>query len=102
MPHPPDNLARELRAAVLASDHEKASRLAAEYTEAVREYWMSLPARERADSPLPKQSIDLLTWVREMTLMQAAMAGQHLKLVANAQRYQTARAQYLESASLGR
>jgi hypothetical protein len=101
MPQPPDNLARELRAAVLASDHEKATRLTGEYTEALREHWMTLPTEERAASSLPKQSLELLTWVREMTLMQRAMSGQHLKLVAKARRYQTARELYLQSATLG-
>ena len=101
MPQPPDNLARSLRAAVLASDHEKATRLTLDYAQALREHWGTLSIQERAASPLPKQSLELLTWVREMTLMQRAMSGQHLKLVANARRYQTARELYLQSAALG-
>jgi hypothetical protein len=101
MPPPPDDLARELRAAVLASDHEKAARLTVEYTAALADYWKTLSARERAASPLPEQSLQLLTWAREMTIVHGAMAGEHLKLIAKARRYQTARALYQESASLG-
>lgn len=101
MPLAPDNLARNLRAAVLAADHEKATRLAVEYTEALAAYWMTLDAQARSVSSLPRQSLELLTWVREMTLMQRAMNSQHLKLLAKASRYQTARALYLQSAALG-
>jgi hypothetical protein len=86
---------------VLASDHEKATRLTAQYTQALGEHWGNLSVEERAASSLPKQSLELLTWVREMTLMQRAMAGQHLKLVAKSRRYQTARELYLQSAALG-
>ena len=100
MHQPQDNLARELRAAVLASDHQNANRLTEEYTEALREHWMTLSAQERADSTLPKQSLELLTWVRDMTLMQQALAAQHLALVEKAGRYQTARSVYLRSAAL--
>lgn len=100
MPQPPDNLARQLRAAVLASDHEKATRLTVEYSTALREQWGTLSPEERAASPLPKQSLELLTWVRDMTIVQQALATQHLALVAKARRYQTARALYLRSAAL--
>jgi hypothetical protein len=101
MPQPSDSLARELRGAVLANDHEKAARLSAEYTEALREHWMQLSPRDRAASPLPKQSIELLNWVREMTIMQQALAARHLAVVEQASRYQTARSLYLRSAALG-
>jgi hypothetical protein len=100
MPQPSDDIARTLRAAVLANDHEKASRLTVEYTAALREYWMPLSARERAASPLPKQSLELLAWAREMTIMQQALAAQHLAAVEKASRYQAARALYLRSAAL--
>jgi len=99
MPQTLDHLARELRSAVLAADHERASRLAAEYGAALAADWTTLSAEERAGSPLPKQSLELLGWVREMTLMQRAMTGAHLKLVGKAMRYQTARALYLEPAA---
>jgi hypothetical protein len=95
-----DKLACDLRAAVLAGNHEKAERLAVQYTEAVHQRWMLLPAGERAASSLPKQSLELLTWVREMTIMQQAIAAQHLAVVEKASRYQTARALYLRSAAL--
>lgn len=100
MPQPPDNLARQLRAAVLASDHEKATRLTVEYCTALGQQWAMLSPEERAASPLPKQSLELLTWVRDMTIVQQALAAQHLALVAKARRYQTARALYLRSAAL--
>ena len=101
MPQPLDNLSRALRAAVLANHHEKAERLAEEYTAALREHWMSLPLQERATSPLPKQSIELLNWAREMTIVQQALAAQHLAVVEKASRYQIARSLYLQSAALG-
>ena len=97
MPQAPDSLERELRAAVLANDHEKATRLTVEYTAALREHWEALTARERAASPLPKQSLELLAWAREMTIMQQALAAQHLAAVERASRYQTARVLYLRS-----
>jgi hypothetical protein len=100
MPQPQDNLARDLRAAVLANDHEKATRLTVEYTAALREHWSDLSLPERAASPLPKQSLELLTWVREMTILQQALAARHLAVVEKASRYQTARAVYLRSAAL--
>jgi len=100
MPQLQDNLARELRAAVLANDHQNATRLTVEYSEALREYWMTLSAQERADSTLPKQSLELLTWVRDMTLMQQAMAAEHLAVVERASRYQAARLLYLRSAAV--
>jgi hypothetical protein len=100
MPEPLDNIARQLRAAVLANDHEKATRLTLEYTAALREHWMPLSAQERAVSPLPKQSLELLAWAREMTIMQQALTAQHLAAVERASRYQTARALYLRSAAL--
>jgi hypothetical protein len=37
-------------------------------------FWKK-PGFERAASSMPKQSIELLTWVREMTLMQQGMAA---------------------------
>jgi len=100
MPQPQDNLARELRAAVLAGDHENANRLTVEYAAALREHWMALSAQERADSTFPMLSLELLTWARDMTLMQQAMAAQHLALVEKAQRHQIVRSLYLRTAAL--
>lgn len=96
----PDDVARELRAAVLASDHAKATRLTVEYTEAVRRHWIQLSAAERAASSLPKLSTELLTWAREITLMQQAMAARHLSDVEVAGRQLTARSLYLQTAAL--
>lgn len=98
MPKAPDKIARELRAAVLASDHRSAARLTDEYTEALRDHWLTLSDPERSTSSLPKQSLELLTWVRDMTLMQQAMAAQHLALVERARRNQAARSTYLQCA----
>jgi hypothetical protein len=100
MPRTPDPVAHDLRAAVLASDHVKATRLAVEYGEAVRLQWMQLSAGERAASSLPKVSSELLTWAREITLMQQAMAASHLSEVEMAGRQLTARALYLQTAAL--
>ncbi len=96
----PDLLARELRAAVLGSDHNRATRLAEQYTAALSREWGRMPQTERASSGLPRQARELLTWAREMTLMQHAMAGQHLAAIQKANRYLTARANYLRSATL--
>jgi hypothetical protein len=96
-----DNLAHELRAAVLGGDHEKAAHLTMEYTEAVGRHWLLLSPGERAASPMPKQSLELLAWVRQMTLMQQAMTAAHLGLVAKASRHLTARNLYLQTAALG-
>jgi ferric iron reductase protein FhuF len=100
MPQPLDNLASELRGAVLANDNAQVLRLSAAYTEALREHWIQLSAPARAASPIPKQSIELLTWVREMTIMQHALASEHLSVVERASRSLTARALYLQSAAL--
>ena len=100
MPQPPDNLASQLRASVLASDHETATRLTVEYTQALSEYWMSLSAEERAASPIPKQSLELLDWARKVTIMHHAMADQHLAAIQKANRYLTARANYLRTAAI--
>ncbi len=100
MPQPPDDLARELRAAVLASDHANATRLTIEYTEALREYWTALSAAEQVASTLPKQSLELLNWVRDMALMHHAIASRQLAMVEAAQRNQAVRSLYSESATL--
>lgn len=100
MPQPLDSLATQLRAAVLANDHEKVKRLTAEYSNAVRQCWELLSPAERAASPLPKLSLELLGWAREMTLMQQAITAQHLSMLETASRYQKARASYVGSAAL--
>jgi hypothetical protein len=100
MLEPPDKLARELRAATLASDHDRAARLTVEYTEALREYWLALSPEERAVSDVPKRSLDLLNWVREMALLQQALTATHLAAVEKASRNQSARAVYASTAEL--
>jgi ferric iron reductase protein FhuF len=95
-----DNLARELRAAVLGSDHAKAARLAEQYTAALSRQWASMSEPERASSGIPKQAAELLTWAREVTIMHHAMAAQHLSAVQKANRYLTARANYLRTAAI--
>lgn len=95
-----NELARELRAAVLGGDHEKAARLAEQYTAALSRRWSTMSEAERATSGIPKQSVELLTWAREMAIMQHAIAGQHLSAIQKANRYLTARANYLRSAAL--
>jgi hypothetical protein len=95
-----DNLAHQLRAAVLANHHEKAMGLTLEYAEALSEHWNTLSPSERAGSPLPKLSLELLAWAREMTIMQRALAGEHVRSLDKILRYRTARAFYQESAAL--
>jgi hypothetical protein len=115
MPHLPDNsvpdnsarneldqneLARELRDAVLGGDHERAARLAEQYTVALSRRWAAMSEADRASSGIPKQSIELLTWAREMAIMQHAIADQHLSAIQKANRYLTARANYLRTAAI--
>jgi hypothetical protein len=96
----PNNLARELRAAVLGADHEQAARLAEQYTAAVSRQWALMSPAERASSGLPKQSREMLTWARDVASMQYGMASMHLLAIQKAHRYLTARAHYLRSAAL--
>jgi hypothetical protein len=94
-----DHLALELRSAVLASNHELAASRSVDYTAALSSHWANLSGSQRANSPLPKQSLELLNWAREMTIVQQALAAQHLAIVEKANRYQTARAVYLRTAN---
>lgn len=96
MPRTLNDVARDLRAAVLGTDHENAERLSVEYTEAVRRHWVLLSAGERTASSIPKQSLELLTWVRDMTLMQQGMAALQLSAVEKASRQLMARSLYLQ------
>jgi hypothetical protein len=100
MPDSLDNIARDLREAVLGVDHEQAARLAEEYGGAVRVQWEGFSESERALSRLPQQSRELLTWARDVAVMQHAMAGQHLAAMEMAHRYLSARANYLKAATL--
>jgi hypothetical protein len=95
-----EDLARELRAAVLGSDHNQAARLAEQYTQELTRQWALMSKAERDASGLPKQSRELLTWARDVAIMQHAMAATHLAAIDKANRYLTARANYLRSAAL--
>ena len=96
----PNHLARELRGAVLGNDHVQAARLAEQYTAAVSRQWELMSPGERASSSLPKQSRELLTWARDVAIMQHAMAAMHLSAIEKAHRYLNARVHYLRSAAL--
>jgi hypothetical protein len=94
-------LARELRAAVLGNDHQQAVRLAEQYTAALDQQWARMSPAERASSGIPKQARELITWARNVTIMQYAMAASHLSAIEKANRYLTARANYLRTATQG-
>ncbi|HUJ49301.1 MAG TPA: hypothetical protein VLW25_03855 [Bryobacteraceae bacterium] len=89
MPQPPDEIARNFRAAILAADHELARRLASEYTEAVAELWRVLPEPARSASALPRQVGELLTWARGMTIVQRAILSEQLAVLEKAMHYAT-------------
>lgn len=78
----------KFRSAILASDHELAGQLATEYALALRELWELLPENERATSPVPQDSAELLTWAQRMTLVHRAIAKEHLAVIAKASHYQ--------------
>ena len=85
-----DKLSDEFRSAVLTGDHLGAERLAAQYVEALREMWESLPQREREASPVPSQARELLAWARDVTMVQRALTHQQLTILEKACRYQPA------------
>jgi len=80
-----------LRSALLGGDHVLANRLVSEYTDALREFWESLPESERAGSSIPQQARELLTWARDMTLVRRAIDAAQLAVVQKASRYNAAR-----------
>jgi hypothetical protein len=105
MPQPLDNpaqseLASQFRAAVLGGEHNQAAHLAEQYTQEISRQWALMSPAERASSGLPKQSSELLTWARDVTVMQHAIAATHLSAIDKANRYLAARANYLRSAAL--
>jgi len=87
MPQQPDEIAQELRSAVLAADYALAGQLASEYTKSLAEYWQSLPEPERAASTLARQASELLTWARGMTIVQRAILGEQLAVLEKSLRY---------------
>lgn len=95
-----DKLAHEIRAAVLANDHADAARLTEAYVDALRDHWVTLERDERAASALPKLALELLAWAREMTILQRALAGEHVRALDKILRYRTARSLYQQSAAI--
>ncbi len=85
MPQLLDEIARQLRSAVLAADHAAAEHLVSEYARALTECWQSLPESERALSA--QQATDLLTWARGMAIVQRAILGEHLAVLEKALHY---------------
>lgn len=59
--------------------------------------WESLPEPERAASPVPKQARELLSWARDVTIVQRALTIEQLSILEKACRYQPAG--WLESRS---
>jgi hypothetical protein len=86
----PNELSRELRSAVLTGDHVRIGELAAGYITAVEQAWLALPQGDRARSPLAQQAKELLSWARDMAIIQRALNGEQLGIVENAIRYQSA------------
>ena len=78
---------RELRAAVIAVDHNAAERAASRYIEALQKFWESMPEQERAVSPVPTTARELLDWAREMTLIQRNLAADQFNVLQKASRY---------------
>ena len=92
MPETLDSVARDFRSAILAADHVQAERLASEYRQALAEAWQNLPDSARADSKLPQQAHELLTWARGMTIVQRALLAEQLAVLDKAIRYASDRA----------
>jgi len=100
MPAPLDKLSRELRAAILAGDHALANRIAPKYAEAVREFWDTVPASDRAGSTVPRVARELLTWARGMTIVQRAIAADELGVVQRTKRYNQERLERVRTSSI--
>jgi hypothetical protein len=79
----------ELRSALLGGDQVRAARLVSEYTDALREFWETLPESDRASSSIPQQARELLTWAHDMTVVRRAMAAAQLTVVEKASLYRT-------------
>jgi hypothetical protein len=82
-----DNISREFRAAILASDHALAGRLASEYAATIEQTWLSMPEAERATSCIPQLCDELLSWAHQMTVVQRALAADQLAVIQKACRY---------------
>ena len=79
---------RELKAAIIGGDHAQAEQAVTGYVEALQHYWESLAGTERDSSPVPARARELLTWAREMTLIQRSLTADQLTVLQKASRYQ--------------
>ena len=75
---------------MIATDHARAARALDRFVEALREHWQSLPEGVRATSGIPSRTRELMTWTREMTLIQRNLAADQLNVVQKASRYHSA------------
>jgi hypothetical protein len=82
-----DQASRELRAAVIAGDHAGAERAVLNYVGLVQQFWDALPDAERSSSTLPVRVRELLSWAREMTIIQRALTDDQLRILQKASRY---------------
>ena len=82
-----DRVARAFRAAVIAREGKRAARLSQAYGLAVARAWKSLSARERANSPLPAQTLELLGWAQKTVAADRHLAAQHLAAIHKARQY---------------
>lgn len=71
----------------MAADYVLAGQFAADYREALIETWHSLPDSARAESSLPQQATEILTWARGMTIVHRAMLAEQLAALDKAIRY---------------
>ncbi|HTA71256.1 MAG TPA: hypothetical protein VK776_23380 [Bryobacteraceae bacterium] len=89
-----ERAARELRAAVIASDHARAEGAVHRYVQAVRQNWEALPELERGGSSIPAKACELLAWARQMTLIQRNLAADQHHILQKASRYHGAVSQH--------
>lgn len=82
-----NKIARELRSAIAAGDHATAGRLLPRYSQALQSAWESLSPQERAASPLPQQTRELLEWARSVAIIQRALSAEQLATLQKAGRY---------------
>src|SRR5579862_9557766 len=85
-----ERASRGLRAAVIAADHAGAKVAVSNYVEALWQVWAALPEQERAVSALPGSVRELLSWAREMTIIQRSLMADQLRILEKASRYEGA------------
>jgi len=83
-----DKIARDLRAALLAEDHDRAGALAAEYAGAIGAAWNRLSDSQRGASEMPKHALELLAWSRDLALIRRALLSEHLTMLEKIVHYQ--------------